>query len=54
MYERLWLNPEGIGDTVDVIEVADDLRRIMDRAVVHAVGTEHIEVSGAHLLRGAG
>ena len=53
VHERLGLDAEGIGDTVDVVEVADDLGGIVDSAVVHAMGTEHIEVGRAHLLRGA-
>jgi|GEM_PF-4351001 len=53
VHKRLGLNPKGISDAVDVVEVADDLRRIVDSAVVHTVGAEHIKVGGAHLLGGA-
>ena len=54
VHKRLWLDTKRISDAIDVVEVADNLRRIVDGAVVHAMGAEHIEVGRAHLLRGAG
>ena len=53
VHKRFRLDTEGISDAVDVIKVADNLGGIMDGAVVHAMGAEHIEVGGAHLLGGA-
>lgn len=51
VYERFGLNTEGIGDAVDVVEKANHLSGIMDGTVIKTMTTEHVEISGAHLLR---
>jgi len=54
MYERLGLDTEGIGDAIDVVEIADDLGGIVDGAIVHTMCAEHIKIGGPHLLGCAG
>lgn len=51
MHKRFRFDAEGIGDTVDVVEITNHLRGIMDGAVIEAVATEHVEVGRPHLLR---
>lgn len=53
MHKRFRLDTKGIGDAVDVVEVADDLGGIVDSTVIHTVSAEHIEVGRAHLLGSA-
>ena len=45
---------EGIGDTIDVIKIANYLSGIVNPAIIEALGTQHIEVGRAHLLGGFG
>jgi hypothetical protein len=54
MDEFFWLNTQRIGDAIDVVEVADYLRRIVDNLVIRTGSTEDIEVGWPHDLRGFG
>ncbi|MFM2309439.1 MAG: hypothetical protein RLY87_1560 [Chloroflexota bacterium] len=50
MDKRFGLDAERIGDAIDVVEVTNHLRRIMDDLVICTSGTEHIEVGRTHDL----
>ena len=54
MDECFWLNAQRIGDAVDVVEVADYLRRIVDNLIIRTSGPEDIEVGWSHRLWGFG
>ena len=54
MDECFWFNTQRIGDAIDVVEVADYLRRIVDNLVIRTGGPEDIEVGWSHYLRGFG
>ena len=54
MDECFGLDAERIGDAIDVVEVTNHLRRIMDNLVISTSGTEHIEVGRTHDLRRLG
>ena len=54
MDECFWLNAQRIGDAVDVVEVADYLRRIVDNLVIRTSSTQDIKVGWSHRLRGFG
>ena len=43
---------EGIGDTIDVIKIANYLSGIVNPAIIEALGAQQIEVGRAHLLGG--
>lgn len=47
-HERLWFDTQGIGHTIDIIEVGDDLRGIVDGAIIKAMCTQKIEISRRH------
>ena len=51
MHKRLGLDTKGISDAVDVIEITNHLRCIVDGTIIQAMATQHIEVGRAHLLR---
>ena len=40
---------EGVGDAVDVIEVADDLCGVVNGAVIEAVRTQCFQISFGHV-----
>lgn len=44
MDKRLWRNAEGVGNTINVVEVSNDLCRVMDGAVVKTVATQFIQI----------
>ena len=46
----LRLDPESVCHPRDVVEVPDDLRGIMDRAVVESMTSEYLDVFRAHVL----
>lgn len=50
MDEGFGFDAEGIGDTIDVIKIANYLGGIVDAVIIEAVAAQHIEVGGAHLL----
>ena len=54
MDECFWLNTQRIGDAIDVVEVADYLRRIVDNLVIRTSCTQDIEVGWPHALRRLG
>ena len=54
MHERFGFDTERIGDAIDVIEVTNHLRRIVDNLVIRTSSTEDIEVGWSHRLRGFG
>ena len=43
------IDAQGVGDAIDVVEVADDLHGDGDGIIGEAVGSEDVEVSGCHL-----
>lgn len=50
MHKRFRFDAEGIGNTVDVVEITNHLRGIVDGAVIEAVTTQHVQIGRAHLL----
>lgn len=54
MDEGFGFDAEGIGDAIDVIKIANYLSGIVNPAIIEALGTQQIEVGGAHLLGGFG
>ena len=44
------LHPQRVGHASNVVEVADDLYRIVDGPVIQTVGAEDIEVRRGHLV----
>jgi hypothetical protein len=54
MDERFGFDTKRIGDAIDVIEVANHLRRIVNNLVVGPGCAEHIEVGRSHDLRRLG
>lgn len=51
VHECFGLHTKGISDAIDVVEKANHLGGIVNGTVVKAMTTEHIKISGAHLLR---
>ena len=43
------LDPQSISDTIDVVEVGDNLGGVVDGAVIEAVSTQFVEISGGQL-----
>jgi len=50
MDEGFGFDAEGIGDAINVIKIANYLGGIVNPTIIEAMGAQHIEVSGAHLL----
>jgi len=48
--EGFGFDAEGIGDAINVIKIANYLGGIVNPTIIEAMGAQHIEVSGAHLL----
>lgn len=47
------IDPQTVGDPVDVVEVRDDLRRVVDGAIVPARGAQSLDVLRLHRARGS-
>ena len=54
MHERFGFDTKRIGDAIDVIEVTNHLRRIVDDLVIRTGGSEDIEVGRSHDMRRLG
>ena len=54
VHESFGFDAEGIGDTIDVIKIANYLSGIVNPAIIEALGAQQIEVGRAHLLGGFG
>lgn len=52
--ECFGFDTQGIGDAIDVIKIANHLGGIVNPTIIEAMGTQHIEVGGAHVLGGFG
>ena len=52
--EVLRVGAERVGDAVDVVEVGDHLRRVVDRPIVEAGGPERLDVGAADSGRRTG
>lgn len=50
-YERFRFDAQRVGDAVDVVEIGDHLRGVMDCAVVEAACAQSVEVGGRHSMR---
>ena len=49
-YKILRLHPQRVGHARDVIEVGDDLGRVVEGAVVQAVRPQRVEVGGGQVV----
>ena len=53
-HKALWLDPQPIGDSVDIVEVRGDLHDVVDVAVVEAMPAQFGDLLGAHAPGRAG
>jgi len=45
------IGSQSVGDTVDVIEIRDNLYEIVDGTIVEATGPQSLDIRGTHVLR---